>query len=303
MDKLLGIGDNVVDVFVERGKMYPGGNALNVSVYGKMLGAETGYFGYFGNDRYGTLNRRVLGEVGVDCSRCRIMEGESGYTRVKVENGERVIASANQGGALKRQTWDLGPEDLAYIKDYKVVYSGLNSYIEPRLKQIRESAAVLAYDFSNRFTEQYLQEICPSCDVACISAGHLSREDTCRILHKMADFGTVLAVGTRGKDGTIVYWRGRFYDGKAETASIKDTMGAGDAYLAALLTDLFLRKGHLPKDCLDDAIPEAMAYAAAFAAEICGLEGAFGYGENVGDPKEAHGGKYERLLRRQEQNK
>ena len=89
MDKLLGTGDNVVDVFVERGKMYPGGNALNVSVYGKMLGAETGYFGYFGNDRYGTLNRRVLGEVGVDCSRCRIMEGESGYTRVKVEIGNR----------------------------------------------------------------------------------------------------------------------------------------------------------------------------------------------------------------------
>ena len=134
-----------------------------------------------------------------------------------------MIARANQGGALKRQNWYLGPEDLAYIEDYKVVYSGLNSYIEPRLKQIRESAAVLAYDFSNGFTEQYLQEICLSCDVACILAGHLSPEDTCRILYKMADFGAVLAVGTRGKDGVIVYWRGRFYDGKATALTISSS--------------------------------------------------------------------------------
>ncbi len=278
MDKLLGIGDNVVDVFVERGKMYPGGNALNVSVYGKMLGAETGYLGYFGNDSYGALNRRVLGEVGVDCSRCRVMEGESGYTRVKVEDGERVITSANQGGDLKRQGWELVPEDLAYISGYKVIYSGLNSYIEPRLRQIRKYSSILAYDFSNRFTELYLREICPVCDVACISAGHLDLEDTRGILRKMEDFGAVLAVGTRGEEGAVVCWKGRFYEGKAESAAVKDTMGAGDAYLAALLTELFLREGHFPEDNLDGAIPGAMASAAAFAAKICGMEGAFGYG-------------------------
>ena len=34
--KLLGFGDNVVDIYDHLKTMYPGGNCVNVSVYGKM---------------------------------------------------------------------------------------------------------------------------------------------------------------------------------------------------------------------------------------------------------------------------
>lgn len=33
--KLLGFGDNVVDIYDHQKTMYPGGNCVNVSVYGK----------------------------------------------------------------------------------------------------------------------------------------------------------------------------------------------------------------------------------------------------------------------------
>ena len=49
--KLLGFGDNVVDIYDHLKTMYPGGNCVNVSVYGKMAGCEkTAYMGYFGDD-------------------------------------------------------------------------------------------------------------------------------------------------------------------------------------------------------------------------------------------------------------
>lgn len=38
--RLLGFGDNVVDIYDHLKTMYPGGNCVNVSVYGKMAGCE-----------------------------------------------------------------------------------------------------------------------------------------------------------------------------------------------------------------------------------------------------------------------
>ena len=38
--KVIGIGDNVCDKYYPAKIMYPGGQAMNFSVYAKMLGAE-----------------------------------------------------------------------------------------------------------------------------------------------------------------------------------------------------------------------------------------------------------------------
>ena len=38
--KLLGLGDNVMDAYLFRGELYPGGNAANVAVLAKRAGAE-----------------------------------------------------------------------------------------------------------------------------------------------------------------------------------------------------------------------------------------------------------------------
>ena len=37
---IIGIGDNVVDDYVDLRTMFPGGNALNVAVYASMLGCD-----------------------------------------------------------------------------------------------------------------------------------------------------------------------------------------------------------------------------------------------------------------------
>ena len=48
--KVIGIGDNVCDKYYPAKIMYPGGQAMNFSVYAKMLGADAAYMGVFGRD-------------------------------------------------------------------------------------------------------------------------------------------------------------------------------------------------------------------------------------------------------------
>ena len=50
--KVLGFGDNVVDLYDHLHLLYPGGNAVNFAVFAKRLGVErSAYMGIFGTDR------------------------------------------------------------------------------------------------------------------------------------------------------------------------------------------------------------------------------------------------------------
>ena len=50
MVRVIGIGDNVCDKYEHLKTMFPGGQALNFSVYAKLLGADASYMGVFGTD-------------------------------------------------------------------------------------------------------------------------------------------------------------------------------------------------------------------------------------------------------------
>lgn len=74
--KVLGLGDNVIDRYTHTGIGYPGGNALNFSVYARMLSAEAAYLGVFGDDRAAEHIRRVLERRGIGLEHCLTVSGE-----------------------------------------------------------------------------------------------------------------------------------------------------------------------------------------------------------------------------------
>ena len=64
--KLLGLGDNVFDAYLFRDELYPGGNAANVSVLARRIGAEyTGYLGVLADDPPGRHFLAALREESV----------------------------------------------------------------------------------------------------------------------------------------------------------------------------------------------------------------------------------------------
>ena len=61
--RLAAIGDNCVDFYEKQGWAYPGGNAVNVAVYGRQLGMDAAYLGWIGTDNFGDMMQEKLKET------------------------------------------------------------------------------------------------------------------------------------------------------------------------------------------------------------------------------------------------
>lgn len=67
--RLAAIGDNCVDFYEKQGWAYPGGNAVNVAVYGRQLGMDAAYLGWIGTDNFGDMMQEKLKEQDVEIVR------------------------------------------------------------------------------------------------------------------------------------------------------------------------------------------------------------------------------------------
>ena len=272
--KLLGIGDNVVDRFLDRGKMYAGGQAMNVPVYAKHLGAESAYMGAFGDDEMGNLNRRFLRDRQVDTSRCLVIHGENACARVRTINGERIFLESNKGGVAKERPWNFTEEDGKYIAGFDVIHTDQNSYIEQDLPYLASLGPAISFDFSRKHDEAYLRLCGPWCTVCFISLEEDAGEEyLAETLRMAAASGVRIPVATMGESGSAALWKGNILREGIVQTDVADTMGAGDAFAAGFLTEVF--RG---SDITEEVIRSALKKGAAYASVICSLEGAHGHG-------------------------
>lgn len=96
--KIAAIGDNVIDRYLNKGVMYPGGNAVNVAAHASMLGAQAAYIGEIGNDLGGRIITDALSSLNVDLSQSCMPEKATTKTcDVNVYNGERVEVGYDTG--------------------------------------------------------------------------------------------------------------------------------------------------------------------------------------------------------------
>ena len=112
MARILGLGDNVCDMYVHEKRMYPGGQALNVAVYSSMLGAQSQYMGTFGTDDVAACVKTALTEMDIPFPRARCVAGTNGYAMVRLEDGDRVFIGSNRGGVAREQPLKLSREDV-----------------------------------------------------------------------------------------------------------------------------------------------------------------------------------------------
>ena len=276
--KLLGFGDNVVDIYDHLKTMYPGGNCVNVSVYGKMAGCEkTAYMGYFGDDDRAELIMHTLEKIGVETVKCRQLHGENGYSRITLKDGDREFLDFNDGGIRGKTPYILDRFDLEYMKGFDVVHSGNYSFTEEELHKIKEAGIPVSFDFSDDSTEEYYEKTAPEVTYAFCSFDGTDQEAE-EHLKKIISMGPKLAMASRGARGCILYDGRNFYrQPAAPLTEVKDTLGAGDSLIASFLTGYI---GRMKNGMAEEtAICESLEEAAAFAAGICGMEGAFGYGK------------------------
>jgi fructoselysine 6-kinase len=285
--KVIGFGDNIVDRFLDREVMYPGGNCVNFAVMARRLGLESAYLGVFGSDPLGAFVRSAITAEGVDTSRCQTRQGPNGVTEIEVVDGDRIFLGWNEGGVTISQPFMLGPEHQDYLATAALVHSSVYSASEDQLPSVRAAGPLVSFDYSwepERRTDSYLRRTAPFVDLALLSLGGAPLEAVEQELARFTGAGASLAVATRGAAGAVLYDGEQFLmQGAAPTDAGRfvDTMGCGDAFVTGLAVRLLHSGWTRESPPTPDSLRAAVAFAAESAAEQCYVEAAFGHGRPV----------------------
>ncbi|RTM09689.1 MAG: fructoselysine kinase [Hyphomicrobiales bacterium] len=267
--RLLGLGDNTVDIYIDRRVQFPGGNAVNVAVFAKRLGFDASYLGCIGNDDHARLVESALAAEGVDLSHIKRLDEPNSWSRTKHRGNERVFDTSY------RLTWDrcnLSDEDLDFIAGHDHCHSSVYSGLEADLPRIRQVARCLSFDFSDISTHEYIGRIAPYIDIAFVSGAKLTLEECSSLFALLGSSGCGTTIVTRGAAGALGTHRGEVASSKPANGTIKDTLGAGDGFIA----------GFVVAHHSGTAFSQSLQLGAEHAATVCAEDGAFGHGMPIG---------------------
>ena len=245
MKRIACVGDNCVDCYDETNERYPGGNAVNVSVYFQRLGTPSSYIGVVGNDEDGKMIIDSLREKNVDVSHVKVLEGNTAITHVQRIDGERVFKDDDPGVTT---LLSLTEEDSDFIMEHDLVITGLWGYTEPFLPMLKRRGVPIAYDASNHpFLPQGIEGM-KHADYVFFSDDTSDESALREQMHRIADMGPKVVIAMRGSLGSLALAEDRHESYGIVSCDVVDTMGAGDSYIAGFLNALL--EGADLKDCM-----------------------------------------------------
>lgn len=270
--RLLGIGDATVDIYLSQGMQYPGGNTVNVAVQAHRCGMAASWLGCLGRDKLGDLVFESLKAEGLDVSRVRRLDGPNPWSRVRHEGRERIFAGSNPG---VRSHYDLGEEDGRFIAGHAIVHTSVHSDLDARMPWLRAHSRELSYDYSEHWRRPGVLATLGCVDLAFLSAPRREEGEVVELMRHFADRGPKIVVATRGVKGAMALSRRNGVEGvvavPAVPTELVDTLGAGDALIAAFL--VAHGQGRPLQECL--------SRGAAHAARVCAEKGGFGHGIKI----------------------
>lgn len=261
--RVLGAGDNVADRYLHQAMMYPGGNALNVAVFAARLGARAGYLGVLGDDAAGRQILRALEAEHVDTAFTRVVHAPNATADVELIGSDRVFLRSDRATAL----FELDDAQLEAMAAYDVVHSGYAGPLLGRIPEIAEVARV-SFDFGSRFDTEAAEPYLPHLHLASFSGGHMSQDEARALVQRVLDAGAELALVTLGARGALLGSVEGISHQEADRVSVRDTLGAGDAFIAGVLVGIGTGRD----------IRSTLVAASAQAAQVCQVNGAFEHG-------------------------
>ncbi|MFI1401102.1 PfkB family carbohydrate kinase [Streptomyces sp. NPDC020681] len=261
-----------------------GGAPANVAVGLARLGMQVAFAGTLGGDAFADIIERQFTSAGVDLSLC-------GRSDLPTTLG--VAHPGPQGAAYhfhtqRTATFDL-PDRTSEMPRFHAVYvGGLAAVVEPAAFAVAAMARAAAhwrllvvdsYVCEDRTLEPVhslnrLRELCEAADVVKARYEDLARlwpyrepEASCLKLAR----GGRLVVMTRGARGSIAYSHGRDPISVPAATVAVNTIGAGDAFMAGVLSWLSADSWRL--DLPAGRTAAMLAYASRVAAFVCAQSG------------------------------
>ncbi len=264
-----------------------GGAPANVAVGLARLGVSAGFIGKVGRDPFGEFLRRTLDDAGVDVEYLRLAEGARttlAFVATRTD-GQKDICFYRHPGADMLLTAEEVP--AVYLESARLFHFGSVSLSRSPAREAtrhaaqlaRDSGLLVSYDPNWRPTlwddareaRGHIWDALPLADIV-----HCAEEEWEFITgtadlrsgsDKVLEAGPRLVVVTLGE-------RGCYYDdGRSRgrlpgyAVEVLDSLGAGDAFVAAMLSQL----AYAPRDLklADEQLWEIMSYANAAGALTC----------------------------------
>ncbi|MCO6559389.1 MAG: hypothetical protein J6575_08340 [Bifidobacterium sp.] len=269
--KVLGLGDQVVDEYVNLNVMYPGGNAMNFAAFAKKLGYDSAFMGVFGDDKQAQHVEDSIDKLGVDRSHSRTERGENGCAKVNIVAGDRVFVGSNEGGIAGEKPLRLSDDDVDYIRSFSLIHMGIWGHCNHLLPRISKLGIPISYDFSDEFTNDTLEEAIGYVQYGFFSLDMPDNQVKVLLKHIFSPSNKVL-MATRGSRSTITYDGKEFNEVAPHVVKAVDTMAAGDSFLTAFL---------LSYEIEGKGMKESMEDGQRFAAQAVQLDGSFGFGTRI----------------------
>ncbi len=279
--RFVGMGDNVVDRYVNKKVMFPGGNAVNFAVYAKQCGMDSAYLGVFADDTEGRLIRGALLELGVEVSECAVVPGSATERCDEIlEDGDRIFVGSGWEEGRERRTLKLGKRELDYLRGFDAIHCGCYADMEDEMRKLKDFPCLRTFDFSSEEeyrAAEYLEKVCPYTDIALFSGALMEEGQIDALQRKVRAYGTPYVLITNGIKGQILFDGKTAHKGTVKLIRPIDTMGAGDSFFSAWV--VWLGGTGVPTGLPADGgmIRNAFEFAAVFSAQNCLVEGSFGF--------------------------
>ena len=270
----------------------PGGAPANVAVGLAKLGIDAGFIGKVGADAFGDFLREVLQENSVDT--IYLIAGEASRTTLAFvatrSDGMKDITFYRHPGAdtqLSPDEIDTGYVQSAELFHYGSVSLSHSPSREATLQAIQSakaSGAMLSYDPNLRLmlwdnpndAKHWIWEVMPYADVVKISEEEwefvTGDVELANGIERILGLGAKLLVVTLGERGC--YYTNGTADGYVNgfAVDVLDTLGAGDAFVAAMLMQLMKHEDIRALDAPRlDAIMRYANAAGALATQKIGV--------------------------------
>ncbi|EQA6702966.1 aminoimidazole riboside kinase [Escherichia coli] len=254
------LGDAVVDLLPESdGRLLPcpGGAPANVSVGIARLGGTSGFIGRVGDDPFGALMQRTLLTEGVDITYLKQDEWHRTSTVLVDLNdqGERSFTFMVRPSAdLFLETTDLPcwrHGEWLHLCSIALSAEPSRTSAFTAMTAIRHAGGFVSFDPNIRedlWQDEHLLRLCLRQALQLADVVKLSEEEWRLISGKTQNDRDICALAkeyeiamllvTKGAEGVVVCYRGQVHHFAGMSVNCVDSTGAGDAFVAGLLTGL-----------------------------------------------------------------
>ncbi len=281
--RIVALGEVLWDLFPDGDRF--GGACANFACHAALLGADVGILSSVGRDLRGDQALEILQRVGVDATRVqRDPTAATGTVGVTVDAEGKPTFVIHPQAAWDRLAWR--PEFESIIQDSDAVYFGTLGQREPESRSTIVRALQIAKDHHIKrvldinlrppfFDNELIRQSIAAATILKLSDDEFQILMTACGIHETANvesallalrsmFDLELIAMTRGANGAMLVTEDQTIDQPGVQVDVCDTVGAGDAFTAALVTGI----------CSGATICSIAADACRVAAEACCYAGA-----------------------------